>query len=285
MSTSHGTTLSAAPIVKRLHGKVAIITGGASGIGESTARLFVRYGAKVVIADIQDDLGQSVREDVDPTGQTISYIHCDVTQEADLQNLIDSTIEKHGKIDIMYNNAGIPGAFGRSIVDTSFEEFKKVIDVNLLGSFLGAKHAARVMIPAKKGCILFTSSVASVIAGETPNAYTTSKHAIVGLTKNLCVELGQYGIRVNCISPFALATPLLTDAVNMEASTLEAAIYESAVLKGTFITTEDIAEAAVYLSSDESKYVNGLNLVVDGGYTTTNPTFSMSVKASLKQNL
>ncbi|RZC90823.1 hypothetical protein C5167_028650 [Papaver somniferum] len=279
MSTSHGTLLSNS---NRLHGKVAIITGGATGIGESTARLFVRYGAKVVIADIQDDLGQSVSKDVDPTGQAISYVHCDVTKEADLENLVDSTIEKHGKLDIMYNNAGVVGTFGRSTVDTDFEEFKRVIDVNVLGSFLGAKHAARVMIPAKKGCILFTSSVASVIAGETPHAYTTSKHAIVGLTKNLCVELGQYGIRVNCISPFALATPLLTNAVNMEASTLEAAIYKSAVLKGTFITTEDIAEAAVYLSSDESKYVSGLNLVVDGGYATTNPTFSTSMQASLK---
>ncbi|KAI3838414.1 hypothetical protein MKX03_013178 [Papaver bracteatum] len=282
MSTSHGTLLSAAPIGNRLHDKVAIITGGASGIGESTARLFVRYGAKVVIADIQDDLGQSICKDVDPKGQAMSYIHCDVTKEADLENLVDSAIEKHGKLDIMYNNAGVVGTFGRSTVDTDLEEFKRVIDVNVLGSFLGAKHAARVMIPAKKGCILFSSSVASIIAGETPNAYTTSKHAIVGLTKNLCVELGQYGIRVNCISPFALATPLLTNAVKMEASTLEAAIYESAVLKGTFITTEDIAEAAVYLSSDESKYVSGLNLVMDGGYVTTNPTFSTSLKASLK---
>ncbi|KAI3894408.1 hypothetical protein MKX03_016914 [Papaver bracteatum] len=276
MSTSDG-TLYGAPIAKRLHGKVAIITGGASGIGESTARLFVRHGAKVVIADIQDDLGQSVCKDVDPAGQTISYIHCDVTKEADVENLVRSTMENYGKLDIMYNNAGISGELGSSIADTNFEDFKRVLDVNVLGSFLGAKHAARVMIPAKKGCILFTSSVASIIAGETPNAYTTSKHAIVGLTKNLCVELGQYGIRVNCISPFALATPLLTAAVNMNPSTLEAAVYESAVLKGTLITVEDISEAALYLSSEESKYVSGLNLVVDGGYTTSNPTLSMSI--------
>ncbi|KAI3904060.1 hypothetical protein MKX01_011482 [Papaver californicum] len=185
MSTSHD-TLAAAPFAKRLHDKVAIITGGASGIGESTARLFVRYGAKIVIADIQDDLGESVCRDVDPTGQAISYIHCDVTKESDLENLVDSTIEKHGKLDIMYNNAGVVGAFRRSIVDTNLEDFKRIIDVNVLGSFLGAKHAARVMIPAKKGCILFTSSVASIIAGETPNAYTTSKHAIVGLKLRIC---------------------------------------------------------------------------------------------------
>ncbi|RZC81521.1 hypothetical protein C5167_044107 [Papaver somniferum] len=253
----------------------AIITGGASGIGESTARLFVRYGANVVIADIQDDLGKSVCKDVDPTCQIISYIRCDVTKEADIENLVNSTIEKYGKLDIMYNNAGIAGESSMSAADTNFEDFKSVIDVNVLGSFLGAKHAARVMIPSKKGCILFTSSVASIIAGETSNAYTTSKHAIVGLTKNLCVELGQYGIRVNCISPFALATPLLIDAVNTEPSIVEAAVCKSAVLKGTLITVEDIAEAAVYLSSDESKYVSGLNLVVDGGYTTTNPTLSM----------
>ncbi|OVA14416.1 Short-chain dehydrogenase/reductase SDR [Macleaya cordata] len=259
---------------------VAIITGGASGIGESTARLFVRYGAKVVIADIQDDLGHSICKDVSSTGGTISYVHCDVTKEIDVENLVNTTIEKYGKLDIMYNNAGIVDNFGRSILDVKYEDFKRVIDVNVFGAFFGAKHAARVMIPAKKGSILFTASVASLVAGETPNAYTTSKHAVVGLTKNLCVELGRYGIRVNSISPNAIATPMLTNAVGIEPSKLEAAISELAVLKGKVLNAEDVAEAAVYLGSDESKYISGINIPVDGGFSTTNPSLSMAVKAA-----
>ncbi|OVA04931.1 Short-chain dehydrogenase/reductase SDR [Macleaya cordata] len=113
-------------------------------------------------------------------------IHCDVTKETDMENLVDKAIEKYGKLDIMYSNAGILGELGRSILDGSFKDLKRVFNVNAFGGFLAAKHAARVMVPAKKGCILFTSSVASIIAGEMSNAYTMSKHTVVGLTKNVC---------------------------------------------------------------------------------------------------
>ena len=118
-------------------------------------------------------------------------------------------ISKYGKLDIMFNNAGISGNIESGILETENENFKRVLDVNVFGAFLGAKHAARVMIPAKKGSILFTSSIASVMADDVPHSYMASKHTVVGMAKNLSVELGQYGIRVNCVSPFATPTRML----------------------------------------------------------------------------
>ncbi|KAJ7971589.1 secoisolariciresinol dehydrogenase-like [Quillaja saponaria] len=272
---------SAIPFTKRLDGKVAIITGGASGIGECTARLFIKHGAKVLIADIQDELGHFVCTELG-SRENISYVHCDVTCESDVQNVVELAVSKFGKLDIMFNNAGIPGITnhpsGTSNYDT--ETFKRVMDVNVFGAFLGAKYASKVMIPAKKGCILFTSSVASVTFGGTSAAYAASKTAVVGMTKNLCVELGQYGIRVNCISPFGVASPMLSQCMhNMEKKKIEEVVSSSANLKGEVVEAEDIAEAALYLGSDESKYVSGLNLVVDGGYSLTNPTFSRLMKS------
>ncbi|XP_026440176.1 secoisolariciresinol dehydrogenase-like [Papaver somniferum] len=263
-----------AAVTKRLEGKVAIIIGGASGIGECTAKLFARYGAKVVIADVQDDLGKSVSEDAtNSTGGTMSYVHCDVSKEQDVKNLIDVTMEKYGKLDTMFNNAGIFGDLDQSFLESKYENYRRVYDVNAIGSALGAKHAARVMIPAKKGSILFTASTTSVVAGGATSAYAMSKHAIVGLTKNLCVELGEYGIRVNCISPYGVVTPLVTNAFSMQASKAQDIINKSTNLKEAVLESKDIAEAAVYLGSDESKYVSGMNLIVDGGYSTTNPSF------------
>ncbi|KAG6772427.1 hypothetical protein NC652_017368 [Populus alba x Populus x berolinensis] len=268
---------SLASFANRLAGKVAIITGGASGIGESTSRLFVEHGAKVIIADVQDQVGQSLCKELG-TEDNVYYVHCDVTSDTDVKNVVDVAISKYGKLDIMYSNAGITGNIDPTILGTDNGDFKRVFEVNVYGGFLGAKHAARVMIPVKKGVILFTSSVASVACGESPHAYTMSKHAVVGLMKNLCVELGQYGIRVNCISPCALATPLLRNAMGADKSFVEHVVCESANLKGVVPSPKDVAEAALYLGSDESKYVSGLNLMVDGGYSTTNQSFNMVLR-------
>ncbi|KAJ9184587.1 hypothetical protein P3X46_004299 [Hevea brasiliensis] len=247
----------------RLQGKVALITGGASGIGESTARLFARNGAKVLIADVQSEL--------------VPYIHCDVTKDSHVENVVNTAISLHGKLDIMFNNAGITGKYDTAISSVEREDFKKVIDVNLYGGFLGAKHAARVMIPKKKGCILFTSSVVSVSYGGFPHPYSASKHAVVGLTKNLTVELGQYGIRVNCISPAGMPTPLAARTMGVvDLKQVQESILATANLKGVMVDCNDVAEAASYLGSEESKFVSGLNLVVDGGYSLRNAGYGFN---------
>lgn len=273
-------------MICRLDGKVAIITGGASGFGESTGRLFTQHGAKVIIADVQDELGNLLCEELQRSScnNNITYVHCDVTNDSDVQNLINVAISKYGKLDIMYNNAGIPGNLDFAIAEADNENFKRVFDVNVYGSFLGAKYAARVMIPAQKGVILFTSSVASVTSGESPHSYSASKHAVVGLAKNLCVELGRFGIRVNCVSPCAVATPLLQNAMGLDKEKVEGIICASANLKGATPTPEDIAQAALYLCSDAAKFVSGLNLVVDGGYSTTNQTYMNVVKSVINPN-
>ncbi|KDP36170.1 hypothetical protein JCGZ_08814 [Jatropha curcas] len=256
---------------QRLAGKVAIITGGASGIGASTVKLFHENGAKVVIADIQDNLGEAIVSKLG--GNNISYMHCDVGKEDGIINLIDTTISKYGELDIMYNNAGIIDKPFGSILDSTKLELDRLLSVNLIGAFLGAKHAARVMIPQGKGVILFTSSACTATAGVSTNTYAITKYGIWGLAKNLAAELGQHGIRVNCVSPFAVATAIGGGEISEEGK----GIFEEVMgavgnLKGQILKAEDVAKAALFLASDEANYVSGLNLLVDGGYSVVNPT-------------
>ncbi|CAN1144187.1 Short chain aldehyde dehydrogenase 1 [Linum perenne] len=241
----------------KLQGKVALITGGARGIGAAAARLFSQHGAKVLIADIRSELGRSVSKQIESeSGQPVSYIHCDASRDADIQNAVDAAVSAHGKLDIMYSNAGIVGEKFDDPSSTDPEIFRRVFDVNVYGSFLAAKHAARVM-RRKGGAILLTGSAAAVSQGICPHVYTASKHAVVGLMRNLCVELGGSGIRVNCISPSEVATPAALE--------FEAAFAEAANLKGKVLKAEDVAAAALNLVSDECGYISGVNLVVDGG--------------------
>ncbi|PWA65159.1 Glucose/ribitol dehydrogenase [Artemisia annua] len=244
-------------------------------------RAEVRVHSSFITNDVQDGRGISLCEELLSKPGNVMYVHCDVTNDLDVKNVVDTTVSKYGRLDIMFNNAGISGDPNNTILSSSVENFKQVFNVNAFGSFLGAKHAARVMIPAKSGVILFTSSVSSVIACGVSHAYSASKHAIVGLMKNLCVELGEYGIRVNSISPCGVATPLLVNAMGVEKKIVEKLLCDSAVLKGVTPTTDDVADAAVYLASDEGKFVSGLNLVIDGGYSATNQSIITRVANSL----
>ncbi|XVE66378.1 hypothetical protein DITRI_Ditri08aG0075800 [Diplodiscus trichospermus] len=253
-----------------MEGKVALITGAATGIGECIARHFCWHGAKVIIADIQDEMGQSVCKDL---GHAVaSFVHCDVAKESDVETAVNTAISMYGKLDIMVNNAAVVDDAKPSIIDNNLADFESVISVNLTGVFLGTKHAARVMIPAGKGSIISLGSVCSSVGGVASHAYTCSKHAIIGLTKNVAAELGRFGIRVNCLSPYFIPTPLSNNFFKPNGDE-DLQVYSN--LKGVVLQQQDVAEAALYLGCDDSKYVSGHNLAVDGGFTTINPAFGL----------
>ncbi|XP_078149474.1 zerumbone synthase-like [Carex rostrata] len=259
----------------RLEGKVALITGGASGIGEATVKLFIEHGAKVCIADIQNDRGEQLCESFGG-GKHAFFFHCDVSKEDDVSKAVDFTVETFGTLDILVNNAGITGHKVLDIREVDFQEFKKVFEINVDGVFLGMKHAARVMIPHGKGSIISLASVASVIGGLGPHGYTGSKHAVVGLTKSVAAELGKHGIRVNCVSPYATPTGLSMAHLPESERTEEAMkdfltfVGSHANLKGINLGVSDVAKAVLFLASDEARYVSGLNLTVDGGFSVVN---------------
>lgn len=251
-------------------GKIALVTGGARGIGESIARVFTKHGAKVIIADILDDLGRTVCQNIGV--EMVSFIHCDVCIESDIERAVNFTIEKHGKLDIMINNAAIAGDLKLNILENEVSDFERVLSVNVTGVFLGIKHAARVMIPACAGSIITIGSIASSVGGNTSHAYSSSKHAIIGLTKNVAAELGQFKIRVNCVSPYFIITPAVKPIIE-KFPHLYTNVYSN--LKGVDQQEEDVAEACLFLATDESKYISGHNLALDGGFTVINPSFGL----------
>ena len=251
----------------RLAGRVAVITGGASGLGAAMAGRFVEEGASVVLGDIQDEQGSAVAAAL---GSAASYRHCDVLVEADVAALVDLAVATHGRLDVMVNNAGVVGARG-PIASTPAAEFERTVAIHLNGTFYGMKHAARVMQPQGSGSIVSLSSVAGVQGGLGPHAYAAAKHGIVGLTENVAAELCRSGIRVNCIAPGSTATPMVAKARLDDHQAMDAVVAqlaERSPIKDRPGMPEDIANAALYLACDESGNTNGHCLVVDGGLTT-----------------
>ena len=251
----------------RLEGKVAAITGAASGFGATTARLFVAEGCKVALGDIQEEAGRAVAAEL---GDAAMFTRCDVTAEEDVANLVDTAVSAFGKLDIMFNNAGIVGAVG-PIDTTPTEEWKATLDILLNGVFYGVKHAARVMKPQESGAIVSMSSTAGILGGLGPHTYTAAKHAVVGITKSAGAELCRFGIRVNCISPAGMATPMVANVSTGDPDAIEETkrnLAAASPLKGRPGLAEDVANAALWLASDESGYTNGHTLTTDAGMTT-----------------
>lgn len=252
---------------KRLEGKVAAITGAASGFGAATARRFVEEGCRVVLGDIQEGPVARLAEEL---GDAAVCTVCDVTREEDVAALVDLAVSRFGQLDIMFNNAGIIGAVG-PIDTTPADEWKATVDVLLHGVFYGMKHAARVMKPRRQGAIVSMASTAGIMGGLGPHAYAASKHAVIGMTKNVGAELCRFGIRVNAIAPAGMATAMVASAMTGDPNDIEGAkraLAATSPLVGRAGTAEDVANAALWLASDEAGYTNGHVLTTDAGATT-----------------
>ncbi|XP_024535589.1 momilactone A synthase [Selaginella moellendorffii] len=264
---------------QRLLGKVAIITGGANGIGDATVRHFVAHGAQVVIADVQDELGSHLARELqrDFSSPTAArYVHCDVTAEPDVAAALDVAHSIAGHVDVVFSNAGILGALG-PLDQTDVAELERTMHVNLRGHFLALKHAARVMKPRAAGSIILTGSVAGIVGGLSPHAYAMCKAGVIGLVRSSAVELREFGIRVNVISPDAIPTKFLSTALEtmgdlpVTAEKVVEIVKKNSLLPNRPLCALDIANAALFLAGDESGYVSGHNLVVDASNTVTKP--------------
>jgi NAD(P)-dependent dehydrogenase (short-subunit alcohol dehydrogenase family) len=244
-----------------LDGKVAIVTGGASGLGQATAGLFVEEGAEVVVADVDTDGGEEVAAKL---GSTAAFKRTDVADADDIQALVDFAVERFGELHIMVNNAGIAGS-PRRFLDDDLRDFDRVMAVNLRGVMLGTQRAARHMAANGSGAIVNTTSIAGINAGAGFTTYRAAKAAVIHLTKSTAIELAEHGIRVNCIAPAHIETPI------------NSSLYEVSEIVRRMQPLQrqgrprDVAEAALYLAGDRAAQVTGVVLPVDGGTTAGPP--------------
>ena len=247
----------------RLDGKVALITGGAKGQGREEAKLFAKEGAKIVLGDILDNLGQEVAKDIQDTGGEATYVHLDVTNETDWKSSIKIILQKYGRLDILVNNAGI--LIRKGIEDTTTEDWSRIMDINAKGAFLGIKSAIPVMRKSGGGSIINISSTAGLVASPSGSAsYTASKGAVRLLTKSTAIQYAHENIRCNSVHPGPIDTDMIQDSITDPTKLTE---RMDRLPMGRFGTAEEVAFGVLYLASDESSFVTGSELVIDGGHT------------------
>ena len=254
----------------RLDGKRAVITGAASGIGEATARLFVAEGATVVLADTDEQRGKRIAGEL---GERARFVPADVSREADVDRAVATAVGAFGGLDVMFNNAGVPGSTG-GIEEIEVETWDRTIAVHLRGVFLGIRAAARVMRPQGHGSIINTSSVAASRANMAGHDYSAAKAAITHLTETTANELGEHGVRVNAVCPGAIATSIFGRAAGLDGEEAQRTVdFMATVLSDAAPIRRvgrpaDIAETVLWLASDRSEFITGQAIAVDGGLLT-----------------
>lgn len=244
-------------------GKVALITGGTSGIGKETAIQLGQAGAKVAIAGRRTEEGNAVVDEIKSAGGEAIFVQTDVTQEDQVKRLVEETVKHFGRLDIAFNNAGID--HGGPITEVTEEDYRKVFDINVLGVFLSQKYEIPAMLASGGGSIINTSSVVGHIAMPGASVYIASKHAVEGITKTTALELAGQGIRVNAVAPGAIATDMIDRFAGEEGSDNRQWLVSQHPM-GRLGLSKEVAAAVLYLASDAASFTTGTSLPVDGGY-------------------
>jgi NAD(P)-dependent dehydrogenase (short-subunit alcohol dehydrogenase family) len=250
-----------------LEGKVALITGAASGIGRATSLIFADEGAQLVLADVDDERGHEAASVVGERRADALYVHCDVSDPAQVDALINAAVERFGRLDCAFNNAGIGGASGR-VADYDLESWHQVLAINLTGVFLCMRGELRQMVAQGGGAIVNTASVAGVMGYPNIAAYNAAKHGVIGLTRTAALEYADHGIRVNAVCPGWIETPMVMDEGPAPAS--DPRVYETIASMSAMKRLglpDEIGHAVAWLCSDAASYVTGHPMVVDGGVT------------------